>query len=445
MVRQGTIAGVESAEVLGQLIRHACVNDGSGAAQEEANAELLLSLIAAPGVDVVRAEAAPGRPSFVARWPGRDRSAPALMLLGHTDVVPADPTRWDRDPYSGDLVDGWVWGRGALDMLGHMATMALAFRDLTAAGRHLPGDVVFVAVADEEALGTYGMDYLLRTQPDAMQADWILGESGGARMGNPPALGVLTAEKGAWRVELRITSAPGHSSLPRDLHSAVEIAALAVTRLAHVEGPVTLSPEYQETVRSGFLPEIIDAALNPELLPILIQKLPAPMARLLHALTRTTVSPTGITTPGSWNTLGSHAVVTLDVRSVPGATWEQVHDLIELSLGELNGHVDIALIERGSSTASPTGTELWDIVERASQSIVPGSRLVPTMAPGITDARFMREQGAIAYGVGLYSEKLSPLDMVTMLHGDNERVDVESIALMQSLWSNIFDIYDSRS
>jgi acetylornithine deacetylase/succinyl-diaminopimelate desuccinylase-like protein len=211
-----------------------------------------------------------------------------------------------------------------------------------------------------------------------------------------------------------------------------------------VEGPVTLSPEYQETVRSGFLPEIIDAALNPELLPILIQKLPAPMARLLHALTRTTVSPTGITTPGSWNTLGSHAVVTLDVRSVPGTTWEQVHDLIELSLGELNAHVDIALIERGLSTASPTGTELWDIVERASQSIVPGSRLVPTMAPGITDARFMREQGAIAYGVGLYSDKLSPLDMVTMLHGDNERVDVESIALMQSLWCNIFDIYDSR-
>jgi acetylornithine deacetylase/succinyl-diaminopimelate desuccinylase-like protein len=440
----GRIGAVESLEVLSTLIRHACVNDGSGDACEEPNADVLRSLVEVPGVDVLVVDAAPGRRSVVARWPGTDSRAPDLMLLGHTDVVPADATQWLHDPFCGEVKDGWIWGRGSLDMLGHMSTMALAFRDLALARQHLAGDVVFVAVADEEALGTLGMEHLVRTYPDAIHADWVLGESGGARIGEPPALGVLTSEKGAWRVEVCVVTEPGHSSLPHNLHSAVEIAAEVVSCLAHVEGPMTLTEEYRETARLSFLPHIVEAASDPERLPTLIERLPLPMARLIHGLTRTTITPTGISTPGSWNTLGSQAVVTLDIRSVPGATWEQIHELIIHSLGDLADSVRITLISHGVATSTPMGGELWDVVETASRSLVPNSRLVPAMATGITDARFMRERGASAFGVGLYSDKISPLDMAAMLHGHNERVDVESIALLQSFWETIFSVYASR-
>ena len=434
---------VESLEVLSTLIRNACINDGSGAACEEPNADVLLSLVSTPGVDVLEVNAAPGRRSVVARWPGTDPQAPDLMLLGHTDVVPADTSQWLHDPFCGEVIDGWIWGRGSLDMLGHMSTMALAFRDLTLAQQHLPGDVVFVAVADEEALGAFGMEHLIRTHPDAIAADWILGESGGARIGDPPALGVLTSEKGAWRVEVEIVTEPGHSSLPFQLRSAVEVAAEVIRCLAHAEGPVTLTDEYRQTARLGFLPAIVDAATDPERLSVLINQVPTPMARLLHGLTRTTITPTGISTPGSWNTLGSNAAVTLDIRSVPGTTWEQVHDLITHHLGDLADLVRITLIAHGDATSTPMGGQLWEVIETASRALVPNAHLVPAMSTGITDARFMRQRGATAYGVGLYSDKISPLDMAAMLHGHNERVDVESIRLLQSLWQNIFSVYAS--
>lgn len=430
--------------MLSTLIRNACINDGSGDACEEPNADVLLNLVSVPGVDVLKVDAAPGRRSVVARWPGTDPQAPALMLLGHTDVVPTDASQWLHDPFCGDVVDGWMWGRGSLDMLGHMSTMALAFRDLALAQQHLAGDVVFVAVADEEALGTHGMEHLVHAHPDAIQADWILGESGGARIGDPPALGVLTSEKGAWRVEVEIVTEPGHSSLPFQLRSAVEVAAEVIGCLAGAEGPVTLTKDYRESAQLGFHPAIVQAATDPERLPALIDQVPMPMARLLHGLTRTTITPTGISTPGSWNTLGSRAVVTLDIRSLPGTTWEQVHDLITDRLGDLADLVRITLIAHGDATSTPVGGELWDVVETASRALVPNAHLVPAMSTGITDARFMRQRGATAYGVGLYSEKISPMDMAAMLHGHNERVDVESIQLLQSLWEMIFSVYASR-
>ncbi|MEZ5228107.1 MAG: M20/M25/M40 family metallo-hydrolase [Acidimicrobiales bacterium] len=146
----------ETVELLQALIRNQCVNDGRPeSGQEDVSARLLRDELAGTGVDLQMYEPTPGRSSLIARYPGTDPSAPALCLMGHTDVVPVSPDGWDRDPFGGELVDGEVWGRGAVDMLNLTSSMAVAFKHIVSSGRRLPGDLIYFAVADEEAGGRH--------------------------------------------------------------------------------------------------------------------------------------------------------------------------------------------------------------------------------------------------------------------------------------------------
>ena len=169
-----------STELLQHLIRLRCVNDGHHDSGDETRAaELLRAVVDVPGVDVQAFGPLPNRQSLVARLPGTDPSAPTLLLLGHTDVVPAPPDDWHQDPFGGELIDGWVWGRGAIDMLCVTATMAVALADLARRKIALPGTVVFAAVADEEAGGTAGAQWLLEHHRTDVMADYVLTECGG--------------------------------------------------------------------------------------------------------------------------------------------------------------------------------------------------------------------------------------------------------------------------
>lgn len=432
----------EEVELVQALIRNACVNDGSNDPHEVRNADVVQSVLEAGGVEVTAVDAAPGRRSLVARWPGTDPTAPTLMLHGHTDVVPADAARWDRDPYAAELHEGFIWGRGAMDMLGHVATMALAFRDLVASGRHLPGDVVFAAVADEEALGGYGMEYLVREHPELVAADWVLGESGGVQTGTPeePKLNVLVGEKGAWRVAVDIGAEPGTSSMPYGSTSVLSLAAEVVTKLSEAGGQILIGDAWRDVVRWGWDPRAVEVVTDPERVDAVVARMPVEVARVVHALTRLTVVPTRVSTDGSWNSMSARATVELDVRSVEGQDWTDVAGYIEEVLGaELSERVDLRLIAQASASRSAMGTGLWEVIEASARTLVPRASLVPAIATGVTDARFLREQGAIAYGFGLYSPRMQAGQIPAMVHGDNERVDVDSLALMRGLWSAIFD------
>src|SRR2546422_4491890 len=163
----------EVTELLQQLIRNSCVNDGTEASGHESrSAGVLRSYLDGPGLELESYEPAPGRASLVARIEGRRRDAPSLLLMGHTDVVPANPDGWQRDPFGGELVDGVVWGRGAVDMLNLTASMAVAFRGLAESGFTPEGTLTYLAVADEEALGTYGAGWMVQNQLDAVKADY---------------------------------------------------------------------------------------------------------------------------------------------------------------------------------------------------------------------------------------------------------------------------------
>src|SRR6266540_3743409 len=170
----------EVTELLQHLIRNACVNDGSvESGHEDRNADVIEAYLGRSGLDVERYEPAPGRTSLVARIEGRRPAAPSLLLMGHTDVVPATPESWRHDPFGGELVDGEVWGRGAVDMLNLTASMAVATRRLADAGFQPEGTLIYLAVADEEALGTWGAEHLAQHELDAVGATYVITESGG--------------------------------------------------------------------------------------------------------------------------------------------------------------------------------------------------------------------------------------------------------------------------
>ena len=171
----------ECTELLQALIRNACVNDGTDGVGRRIpqRRRCWPAYLEGPGLDLETYEAAPGRTSLVARIEGTDPTAPTLLLMGHTDVVPVNPEHWSRDPFGGELVDGEVWGRGAVDMLNLTSSMAVAVRRLARSGFRPRGTLVYLAVADEEELGEWGADHLLRHERDAVAADYVITESGG--------------------------------------------------------------------------------------------------------------------------------------------------------------------------------------------------------------------------------------------------------------------------
>ncbi|HZX56536.1 MAG TPA: M20/M25/M40 family metallo-hydrolase, partial [Ilumatobacteraceae bacterium] len=207
----------ETVELLQAMIRNRCVNDGTAESGfETRNADLLRAFLGSSGLDVEQFEPTPARGSLVARIEGSDPDAPSLCLMGHTDVVPVNESGWSRDPFGGELVDGEVWGRGAVDMLNLTASMAVAFRHLATTGFRPRGDVIYFAVADEESGSGHGMQWMADHQADAIRADYVLTENGGLHSGpkEEPYISVNVGEKGvAWR-RLRVRGTPGHGSTP---------------------------------------------------------------------------------------------------------------------------------------------------------------------------------------------------------------------------------------
>ena len=438
-----TVAMNRSTELLQQMIRLGCVNTGEvDSGFETRAADLLRPLVDLPGVEVEQFGPTPERQSLVARLSGTDPTAPTLLLLGHTDVVPVDPVDWTHDPFGGELIDGWVWGRGAIDMLCVTASMAVAFADLARRGRALPGSVVFAAVADEEAGGELGADWLLRNQRDAVMADYVLTECGGTPLHTPAGmrLPVLVAEKGAAWCTLVVHGTSGHGSTPIIGDNALVKAAEVVQRLAAYRPLGQIHDTWRAYVAAmGFEAELEKILLD----PAAIAEWAAGhhdkgFAADCHACTHLTISPNVLRADGKTNTIPGRVELEVDIRTLPGQTQADVRELLVELMGELAASVDIQFMaDAWEATASPVDSPLWDAVVRASAAVYPDARCVPAITPGGTDARFYRREGSVSYGYGLFSRELSFDDYVAMFHAANERVDVCSMQLMEALWSDV--------
>ncbi|MBT5137461.1 MAG: M20/M25/M40 family metallo-hydrolase [Acidimicrobiaceae bacterium] len=434
--------GDETVELLQALIQNACVNEGTEeSGQEVRNADLISTFLEGAGLDVERYDAAPGRTSLVARIEGSDPNAPSLCLNGHTDVVPVNEDGWSEDPFGGEVIDGEVWGRGAVDMLNLTSSMAVVMRNLAVTGFQPKGDLIYFAVADEEAGSAYGARWMADNHPDVITTDYMLTENGGLHGGNPenPTINMTVGEKGvAWR-RLRVRGVPGHGSMPFRKDNALIKAAGIVQRLADY-GPAPRFNEFwrpqvdamdiEDEAKSALLDETqIDAALA---------SMPhVGAASHLHACTHTTFSPNVSVGQTKTNVIPDTVDIDVDVRTLPGETAVEVDAHLRAALGDLYDHVEITDLINDPSSVSRVDTALWDALQRAVERPFPSARLVPQMSVGFTDARVHRELGAISYGAGLLSPNVSQGDFSTRFHGHNERIDIESLHLTTRFYHDV--------
>jgi acetylornithine deacetylase/succinyl-diaminopimelate desuccinylase-like protein len=432
----------EVTDLLQHLIRNACVNDGTpSSGGESRSVDTLASYLEGSGLDLERYEAVAGRASLVGRIEGSDPEAPTLLLMGHTDVVPANPDGWRHDPFGGELIDGEVWGRGAIDMLNLTASMAVAMRRLATSGFRPEGTLIYLAVADEEALGTWGAQHLADNELDAVGADYVLTESGGIPVRGGDGgfrLPVLVAEKGSCWCTLRVHGTPGHASQPWHTDNALVTAAEVVRRLYDYRPPTRIHDTWRQFLEGMALPEEMTAPLlDADRMYDALASLPVGMARQFHACTHTTFAPTVLGMQGKTNVIPDQVDVQVDIRTLPGQTLPDVEDMLDDALGDLSDRVDLVAPHDDPATASATDTPLWDTLDRVAKAFYTGSHLVPFLNVGATDARFFRRLGATAYGFGLFSHKLTFEDFGRMFHGDDERVDTDSLRLSTELWEAV--------
>ncbi len=427
-------------ELLQTMIRNECVNDGTvGSGQEIRNAEVLGSVLADAGIDHELFHAAPGRTSLVARIEGTDPEAPSLCLNGHTDVVPVTPSGWSRDPFGGELVDGEVWGRGAVDMLNLTASMAVALTHLVARGFRPRGDVVFLAVADEESGSAWGARWMAEHHADLITTDYVLTENGGLHGGtdSAPTVGVTVGEKGAaWR-RLTVRGTPGHGSTPFRSNNALVTAAGVVTRLGEYRPPPRFHELWRDQVESLRVDDEMKAALlDPARIDDALDQMEGPAAHL-YSCSHTTFSPNTVTSQAKTNVIPDTVTIDLDVRTMPGEGPEEVDAHLREALGDLYERVEVEPLMNDRASISRTDNPLWDSLQRAVGARYPGAQLRPQVSVGFTDARVHRDLGAIAYGAGLLSPSVSARDFGARFHGNDERIDVESLGLTTQLWIDV--------
>ena len=444
----------ETVELLQAMIRNACVNDGSPESGDESrNADLLTEFLhddSANGLDLARFEALPGRASVVARIEGSDPTAPTLCLMGHTDVVPVSPDGWTHDPFGGELrrsPDGVdeVWGRGAVDMLNLTSSMAVAFRHLARTGFRPRGTLIYFGVADEEAGGTWGAEWMMQHHLDAIDADFVLTELGGWSSVDEHGTRHVTVnvgEKGiAWR-RLRVGGTPGHGSAPFGADNALVTAAEVVRRLSEYRPAAHISDVWKAQVATLPLPAELRAALaDPARIDDVLATLPVSVARGCHAQTHTTISPNiataNPTSSPKTNVIPDVVDIEVDIRTVPGTSRDDVAAMLSEALGELADSVEISDLQNSDATISPIGNVLWDVLARHTQAAYPGAQLVPGLVTGGTDARFYRQRGKVAYGAGLFSPSMDLATFSGRFHGHDERIDVPSLALATQFWIDV--------
>lgn len=368
---------------------------------------------------------APGRHNVFARRQGADPDRPALLVHGHLDVVPFDESEWSVHPLSGSVQDGWVWGRGAVDMKDMDAMILALARQFAVEGTVPPRDLVFAFLADEEAGGAYGSHWLAEHRPDLFAGcTEALGEVGGfsVTLGEDVRVyPVMTAEKSIAWMRLRVRSRPGHGSMIHD-ENAVTTLAEAVARLGRHRFPLVLTDTVQ-----GFFDEV--GALtgiefptdSPAALDSAVAKLGG-VARVVGATTRDTANPTMLEAGYKANVIPSLAEATVDCRVLPGR-----QEAFERELDELLGpDVEREWIRNLEAVETPFSGDLVDVITRAVQEEDPQAHTLPYMMSGGTDAKAFVKLGMRCFGFAPL--RLPPdLDFTALFHGIDERVPVDAL------------------
>jgi acetylornithine deacetylase/succinyl-diaminopimelate desuccinylase-like protein len=413
------------AEVVDLLQRLIRVDTTNPPGNETAAAELLREYLEANGVECELHARVPERANLVARLPGRG-DGPSLLLLSHTDVVLATEAGWELPPFSGELRDGEVWGRGALDMKSQVAASAVAVASLAREGLAPSGDLVFAATADEEVGAGYGLQWLCEAHPEAVRTDYALNEGAGDRLelAGRALYPCSTAEKATAPFRLCVLGRSGHAALPGIADNALVKAARVVERLAGWRPEPRLEPEVR-----GFLSALLGEEPDPSTALARVREADPAAVPILEPLLGMTFSPTMISASEKRNVIPGLCELTVDCRLLPGQTRADVELLVRSLLGtEVDYELEwIEALEGG--TRSPLETPLWAAVQAFVDEVDSGARVVPMCTAGFTDSHWLREAfGTVAYGF-FPARKLPADESARLIHSANERIPVEDLEL----------------
>ncbi|MFD8562503.1 M20/M25/M40 family metallo-hydrolase [Streptosporangium canum] len=419
-----TPAETEVAELCSELIRVDTSNYGDGSGPgERAAAEIVMARLAEVGAEATYVESAPGRGNVVTRIEGSDPGLPALLVHGHLDVVPANAADWTVDPFAGEIRDGYIWGRGAVDMKDMDAMMLAVLRQMATEGRKPRRDVVFAWVADEEAGGEYGAKYLTAKHPELFDGvDHAISEVGGYSLEVDPSLRLYlieTAQKGLAWMRLVAGGTAGHGSMLNSDNAVTEVAK-AVARLGSHEWPLNLTP----TVRR-FLSEVADAfglPFDPENPAPIIEAI-GPLARFVGATLRHTTNPTMLAAGYKANVIPGQASAVVDGRFLPGLEEEFLSTVDEL----LGPDVRREYITHDIALETTFDGELVESMIAALKAEDPTARAVPYCMSGGTDNKTFFADLNIR-GFGFVPLRLpAEMDFAAMFHGVDERVPVDAL------------------
>src|SRR6266511_1497248 len=405
MQPDATAAG-EVVELCQRLLRIDTTNTGDAdtSAGERVAAELVAELLDEVGLTAQIRESAPGRTSVVARFPG------------------ADPAEWRVHPFSGELRDGYLWGRGAVDMKDFDAMVLAVVRQWRREGRVPPRDLVLAFLADEEAGSGYGAHFLVDEHPDLFDgATEAIGEVGGFSYTVHPDLRLYlieTAQKGLDWLRLHAVGRAGHGSMIND-DNAVTALCEAVARLGRHRFPVVVTP----TVRAflGHISEALGIELDPEDPEAAIAKL-GPIAAIVGATIRNTANPTRLSAGYKDNVIPGRASATIDCRTLPGHQDELLSQLREV----IGPDIEVEYVQRQPGLETTFDGPLVDAMAAALRHADPGARAVPYMLSGGTDAKGLSRLGIRCFGFAPL--RLPPeLDFAALFHGVDERVPVDGL------------------
>ncbi len=362
------------------------------------------------------------RQSLVARLPGDGSRGDALILLNHTDVVPFEIEHWTKEPLAGEVSDGFIWGRGAVDMKGMGIMEFVSFLLHHRYNLPLKRDLVFMAAADEEAGSDYGVEFFDREHPELLKCDYVINEGACGTVDilgkERPTFNIGVSEKGPFWLTMRTTGRPGHGSVPTDDNAAVRLVR-ALDRISEWERPLLPTPVVSEYFQQLHDHGVLDEPPSEEVLARLAEQHPR-----LRSLQTNSISLTMLNAGVKMNVIPAHATATLDCRLVPGYDREQFIEELRSVIDD--PEVEITREFESSTEPSTMDTELYRLMTATAKDAVEDAIVVPSVSTGFTDSRVFRRRGVPAYG--FIPVLLGPEENGTA-HGNDECLSIENLRM----------------
>lgn len=392
-------------------------------------AEYLAGVFKREGIEPIVLESAPGRGNIVARLKGDGRAAP-LLLMAHLDVVPAEADKWEHPPFGGDIIDGYLWGRGALDTKELVAMELMVMLLLKRAGKPLARDVIFMANADEETGGKLGAGWMVEHHRDLINAEYAINEGAGMAF---DLLGkrfftVQTGEKGTARFVMRARGRPGHAAQPHSDNAVLKLSA-AIQKIGAAEFPLHVTKTVHDffygitnSVDKKYQPGIL-ALLDPKTHHKAIRRAPLDegLKPAINAMLHNTVTPTMLSAGTKINVIPSVAEARCDARLIPGQTTQ---DLLREVRAIIGNEIEIEFEDNRMGRESDHQTPLFDTIIRVMARHQPQAIVLPYLVTGATDARWVTQMGTKVYG---FCPMIVPVAELDTVHAHNERISLDNL------------------